>query len=203
MSKLEAFLALSAAMHSHLCPRQVLGVRFGIVASELFGLDLPRKDKRLFAFVETDGCFVDGISVTTGCSLGRRTLRLVDYGKVAVTLADTLTHLAYRITPRDSARDAAHEYAPGADTSWHAQLIGYKVMPVEELVHIEPVELSVSLDEIISKPGLRVTCARCSEEVMNARQIILGQEMLCLACASDHCYYSTVNSSKPARSNTP
>ncbi len=192
VSRLQEFLALSAARHSHLCPRQVLGVRIGMAASDLFDLDLPQKDKRLFAFVETDGCFVDGISIATGCSLGHRTLRLVDYGKVAVTLADTLTGEAYRIAPLHGVRDRAINYAPGADSPWHAQVYGYQLMPVEELLHIEAVELSVTLSEIISRPGIRVNCARCDEEVMNARHVTLGGVPVCLACASKDRYYRNV-----------
>ena len=68
MNDLETLLKQSAERHQqHLCPRQVLGVRMGIYAGELFGLDLPQTDKRLFAFVETDGCLTDGIAVATGC----------------------------------------------------------------------------------------------------------------------------------------
>ena len=51
--------------------------------------ELPQTDKRLYTFVETDGCFADGVMVATGCSLGHRTLRLIDYGKVAATFVDT------------------------------------------------------------------------------------------------------------------
>jgi formylmethanofuran dehydrogenase subunit E len=67
---LAALLQQSAALHRHLCPRQVLGVRMGLYAAELLGLALPQSDKRLFTIVETDGCFADGVSVATGCTLG-------------------------------------------------------------------------------------------------------------------------------------
>ena len=74
MPDLPDLLTKTAALHDHLCPRQVLGVRTGLLAARLFGLDLPQADKRLFAFVETDGCYSDGVSVSTGCWLGHRTL---------------------------------------------------------------------------------------------------------------------------------
>ena len=35
---IQPFLELSAARHSHLCPRQVLGVRMGMLAGKLLGL---------------------------------------------------------------------------------------------------------------------------------------------------------------------
>ena len=46
MSKLEALLEQSAALHNHLCPRQVLGVRMGIWAGELLKLELPLRKKQ-------------------------------------------------------------------------------------------------------------------------------------------------------------
>ncbi len=62
MPDLETLLRESASRHhSYLCPRQVLGVRMGLHAAELLKVELPRPDKRLFVFVETDGCMTDGV----------------------------------------------------------------------------------------------------------------------------------------------
>ncbi len=83
MKTLDELLAASAALHRHLCPRQVLGVQMGRLAAELLQLELPQSDKRLLTIVETDGCFSTGVSVATNCWVGRRTLRVEDYGKVA------------------------------------------------------------------------------------------------------------------------
>ncbi|MBI3177949.1 MAG: formylmethanofuran dehydrogenase, partial [Chloroflexi bacterium] len=76
MKALTELLEVSAALHRHLCPRQVLGVRMGMLAGEVLGLDLPQGDKRLFTIVETDGCASDGIATATNCWVGRRTLRV-------------------------------------------------------------------------------------------------------------------------------
>lgn len=114
-----------AKLHSRLCPRQVLGVRMGLHAAELLDVDVPQTDKRLFTLIEMDGCLADGISVATGCWFGRRTLRLIDYGKVAATVVDTYTERAIRVWPHPLARTRAAAYAPGAPTRWHAQLAGY------------------------------------------------------------------------------
>ena len=92
VSDLSQLLARSSARHSKLCPRQVLGVRMGLYAVEL--LELPKRphSKRLLVIAETDGCFADGIEVATGCTIGQRTLRIEDYGKVAATFVDTFTN---------------------------------------------------------------------------------------------------------------
>src|SRR5512140_211752 len=105
MPDLQTLLQASALYHQHhLCPRQVLGVRIGMYAADLFGLALPQHDKRLFAFVEADGCLVDGVAAATGCRVGNRTLRVVDYGKTAVTFVDTLDERAIRVIPHPFAR---------------------------------------------------------------------------------------------------
>ncbi len=100
MPSLQELLQATAARHYHLCPRQVLGVRMGLLAAHTLHLDLPQTDKRLLTIVETDGCFTDGLAVATGCWVGRRTLRIEDYGKIAATFVDTLTEQAIRLTPR-------------------------------------------------------------------------------------------------------
>lgn len=193
LDNLDEMLAAASAMHSHLCPRQVLGARAGILAARLFRLDLPQDDKRLFAFVETDGCFADAVTAATGCSLGKRTMRLVDYGKVAVTFVDTRTVMAIRIFPNPSARERAWKYAPDAADRWQAQLAAYQVMPTCELLLFEKVELMVSMDELISVPGLHVACAVCGEEIMNAREVTDGEseQVLCRHCARMENYYRT------------
>jgi formylmethanofuran dehydrogenase subunit E len=160
----------------------------GLLAAERLALPLPQTDKRLFTFVETDGCFADGVSVTTGCWFGRRTLRLVDYGKIAATFVDTATGRALRIWPHPAARTRAPRYAPDAPGRWHAQLHGYQAMPADELLRSEWVTLNLSLDAIISKPGLRVLCDDCGEEVMNAREVVGDGCTLCRSCAGDPPY---------------
>lgn len=181
-------LQRSSAMHRHLCPRQVLGARMGMYAGELLGLKLPQTNKRLYVFVETDGCFADGVSVATGCWLGRRTMRLIDEGKVAATFVDSLTGQAWRLTPKPNSRELAHQYAPEARSRWHAYLIAYQLMPVTDLLVAQPVTLTVDLKAIISRNGIRTTCERCGEEIINAREIIHDGQVVCRTCAGDRYY---------------
>lgn len=186
---MQLLLEESASRHrGHLCPRQVLGVRMGLYAAELLGLNLPQTDKRLFTFVETDGCMTDGISVATGCWWGRRTMRLIDYGKTAATFVDTQTNRAIRISPSCAARMRCVFYAPDAPDRWHAQLDAYQRMPAEELLDAQDVALTISLQAIISKPGQRVVCEQCGEDIINERYVRHGERILCCAC-SDGAYY--------------
>lgn len=200
MMVMAQFLERSASQHCHLCPRQVLGVRMGLLAGTLFDLQLPQEDKRLLTISETDGCFVDGISAVTNCTVGHRTLRVEDYGKIAATFVDTKTNTAFRVTPRSGIRELALEYAPSGSTKWEAYLIGYQRMPDEELLHIQAVEPSFSLKEIISRPGLRTTCVRCGEEIINEREVLNAGSAYCKSCMFGG-YYRVKDSEKEIESN--
>jgi formylmethanofuran dehydrogenase subunit E len=46
VSDVHPLLAEVATKHRHSCPRQVLGIRMGLYAGEVPGLELPRQDKR-------------------------------------------------------------------------------------------------------------------------------------------------------------
>jgi formylmethanofuran dehydrogenase subunit E len=188
--RLEPLLEKVGALHARLCPRQVLGVRVGLYGGELLGLSVPRElDKRLLVFVETDGCFTDGVSVATNCWVGRRTLRVLDLGKTAAVFADTLTERAVRVRPHPAVRERAVQAAPHAVSPWHAYLESYARMPVSELLQWETVVLSAPITEIVGAPGVRVECENCGEEVMNGREVWSSAGPRCLSCA-DVPYYT-------------
>ena len=188
MAQLSTLLEQTKALHHHLCPRQVLGVRMGMLAGDLLGLDLPQADKRLITFVETDGCFADGVAVATGCTLGHRTMRLMDYGKSSATFVDSATATAVRIHPHPASREAAARWLPQEASHWQAMLEAYQVLPIDALFCWQPVRLTLDLKALISKHGPRVTCAICGEEIINEREIIVDGQPLCRACAGDPYY---------------
>lgn len=182
-SEIATLLAESAGRHRHLCPRQVLGVRIGLAGASALGLAGPRRDKRLIVILETDGCFADGIEVATGCTVGHRTLRVEDYGKIGATFVDVKTEQALRIVPRLDVRQRAAAAVPDEPRHYFAQLQGYQVMPDEELLAIQPVQLTQRAAEIVSRPGVRVNCAGCGEEIVNEREVLVDGRLLCRACA--------------------
>ncbi len=186
--RLRALLETSSGRHQHLCPRQVLGVRFALAGGAALGLSLPRRDKRLLVIVEIDGCFVDGVEVATGASVGHRTLRVEDYGKVAATFVDVKDDRALRVAPRLQVREQAGDYAPGEPSKYFAMLYAYQVMPDAELLSIQEVRLARPVQELISHPGLQVTCDRCGEEIFNEREIYRNGLCLCRTCAQGAYY---------------
>lgn len=188
MPNLTALLERSASRHTHLCPRQVLGVRMGLAGAAYLGIDAPVSSKRMLVIIETDGCFADGIEVSTGCTMGHRTLRVEDYGKVAATFVHLQNEQAVRLAPRSGVRQQALAYAPGERRRYFAQLYGYQVMPIDKLFDIRNITLSVPLAEIISRPGVRADCEVCGEEIINEREVRSNGLVLCRACAGGSYY---------------
>jgi formylmethanofuran dehydrogenase subunit E len=183
MNELQAILDLSSSWHKHLCPRQVLGARIGLAGAAALGLAIPRKDKRLLAIVETDGCFSSGVEAATGCSVRHRTLRVADYGKIAATFVDVKTGTAVRVAPQLDVRQKALAYAPEEKKHYFAQLVGYQRMPASELLSVQPVYLTTPIEKIVSRAGVRVSCAACGEEIINEREVEKNDQVYCQRCA--------------------
>src|SRR5512141_1234092 len=155
MPSIPELLHTSATRHDHLCPRQVLGVRMGLAGLGALGLEPPVTKSQALILVETDGCFVDGIEVSTGVTVGHRSLRVVDLGKIAATFVNIATGNALRLAPRPGIRALATTYAPQAAERYAAQLHGYAIMPSDELFDIQEVVLIPSLSELLSRPDAR------------------------------------------------
>jgi formylmethanofuran dehydrogenase subunit E len=187
-SHLLILLKKSAAEHSHLCPRQVLGVRMGLAGLATLGLNAPLTTRMGLVFIETDGCFADGIRVATGATVGHRTLRVQDLGKIAATFINLKTGNCLRLAPQLDVRTRALEYAPEVKRRYFAQLQGYQVMPDEELFSFQPVELQIPPEQVISHPNARAHCSTCGEEIINGRQVVLDGKVLCQTCAQGGYY---------------
>lgn len=185
--------AASAAQHDRLCPRQVLGVRMGLAVGHALDLSLPRQDKRLLLFAETDGCLLDGISAATGCTVGHRTMRIVDYGRVALTALDLERGEAFRIAPRPGVRELARDYAAPGLPRYAAQLEGYQRIPELLLFDVVRVRLALDVDALLGRPGSRVNCSQCGEEVLNQRETYVRGQAVCPGCR-DSAYYEPFGS---------
>lgn len=160
----------------------------GFAGAETLGFVLPDVTKNLLLFVETDGCFADGIEAATGCSVGHRTLRVQDTGKVAATFVDTTTGRAVRVAPAPSVRERAPAYAPGEARRYYAQLTGYQRMPTAELLTVRVVTLTIDLATLLGDRATRVECAACGEEILNGREVRSGGGLFCCSCL-DSSYY--------------
>src|SRR5712664_3722135 len=96
--------------HGNLCPGVLLGLRMSLLGCALVGIEDPRGTDRnkLVVWVEIDRWLADAVEAVTGARLGKRTLKFLDYGKLAATFLDVKTGEAVRIVALDSSRDAAN-----------------------------------------------------------------------------------------------
>ncbi|PIV21607.1 MAG: formylmethanofuran dehydrogenase [Deltaproteobacteria bacterium CG03_land_8_20_14_0_80_45_14] len=197
MRSFDDLLADAVAMHRGcVCPGQVLGVRMAMLGCQLLGIDEPTQGKRLIVYVETDRCMADAIAAVTGCRLGKRTLKHVDYGKCACTFVDTLKERAIRILARDDARDHVWRYVPTELSKSDAQREAYKVMPDEELFVVQEVLVDIPDHDRPGRPVSRVMCSVCGEGINDRREVELNGLILCRACANGR-YYQELKGEDP------
>src|SRR5918997_806154 len=111
MESLDALLKECELLHGHMCAGQLLGARMALLGCREIGIDDPRgvDRKKLIVWVEIDRCMTDAISAVTGVRLGKRSLKYVDYGKVAATFLNTENKRAVRIVALESSRALADE----------------------------------------------------------------------------------------------
>jgi formylmethanofuran dehydrogenase subunit E len=181
---------LAAQAHGHLCAGQILGLRMALYGVRLLGLDDPAgaDRKRLITYVEIDRCATDAIAVVTGCRLGKRALKFVDYGKVAATFCDLREGRSVRVRALESARDRAREMYPEIENRNQQQMRAYREMADEELFAAQWVKVNVPPQDLPGYKGTRATCEACGEAVSFGREVSVHGQVLCRACAGGAYY---------------
>ena len=193
MKSLEEFLVLAEKNHGHMCPGQVLGVRMAMRGLKELGFDDPAGYwRRLITYVEIDRCATDAVGLVTGCGLGRRSLKFVDYGKVAATFVDLETGRAVRVVARDDSREKAKTMFPELAKPHRQQLEAYKVMDDAELFVVEAVKVNIKPEDLPGRPRSRVACEQCGEGVNDSRERRVNGRVLCRACAGES-YYQPID----------
>ncbi len=189
-----SLLKESVKIHGHICQGQVLGVRMAMKGLEHVGIRDPRgvDRKKLYLFVEIDRCATDALQSVTGCSLGKRSMRFMDYGKMAATFVNLSTDRAVRVFAKEEARDKAKGYFPEIKDKYQCQLEAYKVMPDDELFFMNDVTVSIAPEDMPGRPHGRVRCTMCDEYVQDKREVTENGQHLCRACANGR-YYGIEN----------
>jgi formylmethanofuran dehydrogenase subunit E len=191
----EALLQESVKMHGHLCPGQVLGVRMSMLGLREIGILDPKGTQRksLIVFVEMDRCATDAVQSITGCSLGHRTMKFMDYGKMAATYMNLKTGKAIRIVAREESREKAKDYFPDTENKYAGQLEAYKAMSDAELFDVMEVSVTVRPEDMPGRSMQRVQCDSCGEHVQDMREVYQDGNVLCTPCAQGG-YYSVKDS---------
>ena len=190
METFEELLDKSTTIHGHICAGQVIGVRLAMIGLREIGITDPRgkERKNFYVLVEIDRCATDAIQTVTGCTLGKRSLKWLDYGIMAATFVNLKTGKAVRITALEEAREAAKNYCPEIDDRYRQQLEAYRVMSEAELFRIQAVTVTVPLQDMPGRPLKRVRCEACGDWVQDCRDVEQAGRILCRPCAFGRYY---------------
>lgn len=186
MPSLSDLLEECGRLHGHLCAGQLLGVRMALLGCRLIGIEDPRGTdrKKLIVWVEIDRCMTDAVSAVTGVRLGRRSLKYLDYGKVAATFYNLTTKEAVRLLALDSSRALADERYPWIELKKERQFRAYSEATDEELFKAERVQVEYGEMDAPGPTRSRIPCAGCGEGVNDGREIETKEGLLlCRPCA--------------------
>ncbi|MBU1054634.1 MAG: TraR/DksA C4-type zinc finger protein [Proteobacteria bacterium] len=177
------------AFHGDLCAGVTLGTRMAILGLKAIGIDDPKgKDsKYLIVFVETDRCATDAILATTGCHPGKRTMKILDYGKMAATFINLKTDKAVRVNVKNKDGDRVQTRE---EIEQNPYTVEYAMMPADELFNIMEVSVNLKPEDMPGRPLTIVTCSCCGERIMDMREVVEDGNILCKPCASNSSYYS-------------
>jgi formylmethanofuran dehydrogenase subunit E len=186
----EKKLEESVKVHGHLCAGQVLGVRMSMLGLREIGISDPKGSDRksIIVYLEMDRCATDAVQSVTGCSLGKRSMKFLDYGKMAATFLNTKTGKAVRIIAREDSRLKAKELFPDIENKYAAQLEAYRVMSDDELFDIMEVRVKVRPEDMPGRPLRRVQCDSCGEHIQDMREVYHDGRILCVPCAEGGYY---------------
>jgi formylmethanofuran dehydrogenase subunit E len=172
-----------SSRHDHYCAGHGLGVRIAMAGCREVGIDEPRGCKKLLVYVKIDLCATDAIQTVTGCTLGKRTLKFLDYGKMAATFVNVETKKAVRILAKDDARLLVPQCRPETVDPREAQKKACTLMPEEALFTVQPTVVHTPAENMRGFQGARVLCDDCGEAINFSREIKLHGRTLCVACA--------------------
>jgi formylmethanofuran dehydrogenase subunit E len=195
---LEEILVECEQLHGHMCAGQLLGARMALLGCRLVGLEDPRgADRRkTIVWVEIDRCMADAVSAATGVRLGKRSLKYVDYGKVAATFLNTETNKAVRVVALESSRALADERFGSIPNKKARQFRAYTEATDEELFSTEEVALQLHEMDAPGSPRSRVMCSVCGEGVNDGREILRSDgSVICRSCNGPSYYQKATTKS--------
>ncbi|MEE1128581.1 MAG: FmdE family protein [Methanobrevibacter sp.] len=174
--------AKAAEFHGHICGGIAIGTKLAMYGLELLGMDLNKKHKNLIVFLEIDRCMADAVQTVTGCSMGKRTLKQMYYGKFAATFLNQETGEAFRITDAD-----ANKKSKDKETK-EEMIARFRRTPPEDLFKVDKVKIELGPGDMPGKPYMSVFCSICGEKVSDGRHKLIGGKPVCKSCAESSYY---------------
>ncbi|MDD2553852.1 MAG: FmdE family protein [Desulfotomaculaceae bacterium] len=164
--------------HGHACSGIVLGVRMARLALARLHIDKPLEYRDLIVFVEVDRCLSDAICVVTGCTIGKRRMKLADYGKMAATFYDLATKQAVRAVV------TGNKFPPAGENP----VLFWNNIPDEDVFTVENVSVGLPPEDLPGLPTRKINCQSCGENILDGREKKVADKVVCCACAGEAYY---------------
>lgn len=182
----EKQLSKAVKFHGHLCGGIAIGTRLAMYGLELLGMELNQKHDNLIVFLEIDRCMADAVQSVTGCSMGKRTLKQMYYGKFAATFYNQDTGEALRISDSDANKESKD------DETKEEMIARFRRTPPEDLFKVDKVKIELGLGDMPGKPYTTAFCSVCGEKVSDGRHRLVGGKPICISCAEES-YYEIID----------
>jgi formylmethanofuran dehydrogenase subunit E len=182
MSDFDVYLKKAGNFHGSICVGIMLGTRISLAAMKSLGMKPGEKNKNLIVYTEIDRCMTDAVQAITGCSLGHRSLKHVDYGKFAATFVNLDTGRAVRGTVK--------EYF-NSKIPIEEALKKIAHIPDSDLVTLQEVKVDIPETDLPGPSVRKAICTACGERIVDGREVTARNKTLCRACA--HGKYYTEN----------
>jgi len=184
MDSLNILLEKAKEFHGDICPGIATGTRMTIAGMRELGMDPLTHNRDLIVYVEIDRCATDAIQAITGCTLGHKTLKQLNYGKFAATFIDTRTGKAVRI--------ATYPKKPDQPSDMNELKEMILTAPEKELFSIQQVSVDIPEGDMPGFPTSITTCSRCGEQIMDGKEVVSNNTLFCKNCVGDS-YYKRIN----------
>lgn len=178
-------LKIAGDFHGEICGGIAIGTKLAMYGLELMEMELNKRHKNLVVFLEIDRCMADAVQAVTKCSMGKRSLKQMYYGKFAATFYNTNTDEAIRIVDAD-----ANKQEKEKETK-EEMIKRFRETPAEELFTVQKVKVDIPEPQ---KPGAEhssVWCSVCGEKVGDERHLIIDGKPVCRPC-SENPYYEII-----------
>ena len=178
MNSYKEDLKQASDYHGHLCAGQIMGVRMARLGLKLLEIENPKEYKDLIVYIESDRCLSDAIGTVTGCKIGKRNLKVKNFGKMASTFYDINTKKAFRIYKK------FNKYAGENDDIVEF----FNRYSDDEIFSVEEVVVNVKPEDLPGPPMKQEICSICNEEILDGNEVINNGKIICRACNGEKYY---------------
>jgi formylmethanofuran dehydrogenase subunit E len=170
-------IEMVASFHGYLSTGAFAGIQMLNLARGILGAS--NKD-RLFVTCETYNCLPDPFQVLVGCTVGNKGLKILDQGKMAVTVTrrapagSTVKGVRIMLDPAKTVRfPRLHAWFMKTEKIPHPEAISILLFAGESVYTYKILDL-----EVPERPRKEIAICECCKESFIQRD----EEMLCVAC---------------------